>query len=84
MSRMCDICDKKPLSGKQIARRGIAKRSGGIGLKITGISTRRFLPNIQTIRCLVNGGTKTLRVCVKCIKAGKIQKAPKRTWVKPE
>ena len=83
MAKQCDICGKKPLSGKQIARRGIAKRSGGIGLKITGITIRRFHPNLQNVRAAVNGGVKTLRCCVKCIKAGKVQKAPKRTYVKP-
>ena len=83
MSRQCDVCGKKPLAGKQIARRGIAKRSGGIGLKITGITIRRFLPNLQNVRAFINGGVKSLRVCVKCLKAGKVRKAPKRDYVKP-
>lgn len=82
MARVCEICQKKPLAGKQIVRRGIAKKSGGIGLKITGITIRRFLPNLQNVRAMVNGGVRTMRVCVKCIKAGKIQKAPKRHYVK--
>jgi large subunit ribosomal protein L28 len=78
MARVCEICQKKPLAGRRIARRGIAKRSGGIGLKITGVSIRRFLPNLQTVRAFVNGGVRRMSVCVKCLKAGKIQKAPKR------
>lgn len=83
MARTCEICDKKPLAGKQIARRGISKKAGGIGLKITGITTRRFLPNLQTVRASINGGVKKIRVCVKCIKAGKVQKAPVRHYEKP-
>ena len=82
MARSCEICGKKPLSGKQIARRGIAKRSGGIGLKITGITIRRFHPNLQNVRAVVGGGVRVLRVCVKCLKAGKVRKAPKRNYVK--
>ena len=82
MARTCQICRKKPLSGNRIARRGIAKRSGGIGLKTTGITIRRFLPNLQAIRALVNGGVKRMKVCVKCIKAGKVRKAPRRHFVK--
>lgn len=78
MARTCECCGKKPLSGKRIARRGIAKRSGGIGLKITGITIRRFLPNLQRVRALVDGGVRTLRVCVKCLKAGKVRKPPPR------
>lgn len=83
MARVCDICGKKPLMGKTIARRGIAKKSGGIGLKTTGISIRRFLPNLQRVRVLVHGGIRTLRVCVKCIKAGKVQKAARRASQTP-
>ena len=78
MARICEICDKKPLTGKQVARRGISKKAGGIGLKTTGITTRRFLPNLQSIRASVNGGVRIVRVCTKCIKAGKVTKAPIR------
>ena len=78
MARICEICQKKPLMGKTIARRGISKKAGGIGLKTTGISIRRFLPNLQSVRALVNGGVRRIRICTKCLKAGKIQKAPPR------
>ncbi|RKY39178.1 MAG: 50S ribosomal protein L28, partial [Candidatus Omnitrophota bacterium] len=44
MSRICEICGKKPIAGRKIARRGLAKKKGGIGKKITGITSRRFLP----------------------------------------
>ncbi len=80
MARICEICAKKPLTGKQVARRGISKKAGGIGLKTTGITTRRFLPNLQSIRALVNGGVRVVRVCTKCIKAGKVVKAPVRRY----
>lgn len=66
--------------GKTIAKRGISKKAGGIGLKTTGVSTRRFLPNLQTVRAQINGGTKTVRVCTKCLKAGKVVKAPRRDY----
>lgn len=78
MARICAVCDKKPLTGKQIARRGISKKAGGIGLKTTGITTRRFLPNLQSVRALVNGGVRVIRVCTKCLKSGKVTKAPVR------
>ena len=80
MARICEICDKKPLTGKQVARRGISKKAGGIGLKTTGITTRRFLPNLQSIRASVNGGVRVVRACTKCIKAGKVVKAPIRKF----
>lgn len=84
MSRVCYYTGKKPHMGKKIARRGIAKKSGGIGLKTTGITTRRFLPNLQTVKIIENGTVKRVRVCAKYLKTGKVQKAPKRTWKKPE
>ena len=36
---------------------------------------RRFNPNLQRIRILVNGSAKRAYVCTRCLKAGKIQKA---------
>ncbi|NQT92679.1 MAG: 50S ribosomal protein L28 [Lentisphaerae bacterium] len=75
MSRVCDICGKGPRAGNTIVRRGLEKKKGGIGLHITGVSKRRFKPNIQKIRVSVNGGTSRRMVCAACIKAGKIQKA---------
>jgi large subunit ribosomal protein L28 len=70
--------------GKKIARRGIAKKSGGIGLKTTGITLRRFLPNLQTVKIIENGTVKKVRVTAKVLKRGLIVKAPKRTWKKGE
>ena len=84
MSRVCYFTEKKPHMGKKIARRGIAKKSGGIGLKTTGITTRRFIPNLQTVKIIENGTVKRVRVAASYIKTGKVIKAPKRTWKKPE
>ena len=70
--------------GKKIARRGIAKKAGGIGLKTTGITRRRFLPNLQTVKIIdENGQVRRVKVSAKYLKTGKVIKAPKRTW-KPE
>lgn len=75
MSKICFICGKKPSAGRTIARRGLAKKKGGVGKKITGITIRRFLPNLQNVRAVINGQTRHVRVCTKCIKAGKVIKA---------
>jgi large subunit ribosomal protein L28 len=75
MSRVCDICGKGAKTGNTIVRHGKAKREGGIGLHTTGITRRRFLPNLQRIRVLENGGVKRRTVCAACIKAGRVTKA---------
>ena len=81
MSRVCYFTGKKPRSGKHITRRGIAKKSGGIGLKTTGITTRRFLPNLQTVKIITENGTvKRVRVAASYLTSGKVKKAPKRNW----
>jgi large subunit ribosomal protein L28 len=72
---ICAICGKKPITGNSIARRGLAKRKGGVGIKITGITRRRFLPNLQKIRAILPGGSiKTVKVCVSCIQGRKVIK----------
>ena len=75
MARVCFICGKKTTAGRQIKRRGKAKKYGGVGQRITGVSKRRFLPNLQNVRAIVDGKTKRIRVCAKCLKKGKVQKA---------
>jgi len=75
MSMRCEICGKEPSFGNSISRRGMAKKKGGVGQKITGISRRLFRPNIQKIRVNVKGEIRRMRVCARCIKGGKIQKA---------
>ena len=83
MSRVCYFTGKKPRMGKRITTRGIAKKAGGIGLKTTGITLRRFLPNLQTVKIIENGTVKRVRVTAGYLTSGKVQKAPKRTWKKP-
>jgi len=76
MAKICAITGKRPTKGRIIHRKGIAKKSGGIGTHITAITPRIFRPNLQRIRVkLPNGGTKRMLVSVKALKAGLVQKA---------
>jgi large subunit ribosomal protein L28 len=75
MSGICKICGKKPSMGRSIKRRGMAKKKGGAGQKITGISHRMFKPNIQRVKIMTPQGKQYIFICVKCLKANKIQKA---------
>ena len=61
MSRVCEICGKGPSVGN---------------LHTTGITKRRFLPNLQTVRAADGkGNVRRMCVCTRCIKNGKVTKA---------
>ncbi|MFH2146147.1 MAG: 50S ribosomal protein L28 [Candidatus Omnitrophota bacterium] len=75
MSKFCEICGKGPVAGRTITRRGMPKKKGGVGRKTTGISKRRFLPNLQNIKIMLGGTRKTARVCTDCIRNGRVKKA---------
>ena len=74
----CAICGKKPVRGNQYARRGKAKYLGGVGRKPTGISRRTFKPNLQRIQVEQDGAVKRVRVCVQCIRSGRVRRPQKQ------
>jgi len=74
MARVCDICEKRTRVGGSIARRGLPKRKGGVGLKTTGHTKRKFFPNLQKIQVQQGKSVVRMRVCTRCIKSGRIQK----------
>ena len=78
MGMQCAICGKKPVLGNQYARRGKAKYLGGVGRKVTGISRRKFKPNLQHIRVQIGGIVRQMRVCVQCIRSGRAPRPQKR------
>jgi len=84
MARFCELTGKGPMKGSIIWRSGKAKKQGGIGTHITAITKRRFFPNLQRVKAVVNGEVRYIRVSASAIKKGLIVKAPKRTWKKDQ
>jgi large subunit ribosomal protein L28 len=80
MARKCAFTGKKTTFGRSIARRGKAKYLGGVGRKVTGITKRRFKPNIQKVRAVVDGRVRRIRVSAKAIRMGLVVKPPRRDW----
>ncbi len=80
MSRECYFTGKKTRAGQSIARRGKAKHLGGVGKKVTGVTKRKFKPNIQKVRAVVDGKICRIRVCAKAIRMGLVQKPAKRNY----
>ncbi|MDP7033651.1 MAG: 50S ribosomal protein L28 [Planctomycetota bacterium] len=73
MARRCEQTGKGTRSGKSIARRGLPKKKGGVGLNITGHTKRKFKPNIQKIRVLLpNGTVRRMKLAASVIKKGEI------------
>ena len=62
MSKRCEICDKSRVFGNQVS---FSHRK----------SRRSWSPNIQRVRAVVNGTTKRIDVCTKCLKSGKVERA---------
>ena len=60
--RQCAICGKAPSAGNSIVYRGMLKKKGGVGRKTVRVNLRRFLPNLQNIKILLNGAVKRTRV----------------------
>ncbi len=80
MSRVCRFTGKKTRSGRQIARKGKAKYLGGVGRKTTGITKRKFKPNIQRVRAVIDGKVCRISISAKAIRMGLLVKPQKRNY----
>jgi len=58
----CDLCQKKPKSGNNVSH-------------ANNKTKRVFNPNIQTVRAVVEGANKKIRVCTRCLRSGLVKKA---------
>lgn len=75
MSCVCEICGKGRIKARSIVRRGKAKREGGVGRKVTGITLRTQKPNLMRVKAIVDGSPRRIRVCTNCLKSGRVQRA---------
>ena len=62
MAKRCEVCGKGPVVGRRVSH-------------AHNVRPRRFEPNLQTVRALIDGGVKRVRVCTRCIRSQKIVKA---------
>ena len=74
MAKECFYLGKKVAKGNSVETRGKAKRLGGVGTKITGITRRKFKPNLQKVRAVVDGKVKRIWVSTQAIRMGLVQK----------
>ncbi|MBI2879240.1 MAG: 50S ribosomal protein L28, partial [Candidatus Rokubacteria bacterium] len=57
-----DLCGKGPVVGHRISH-------------AHNVSTRRWLPNLVSLRAVVHGQTRRVKVCTRCLRAGKVVRA---------
>jgi large subunit ribosomal protein L28 len=62
MARVCEICGKGPITGHNISH-------------ANNKTPRRWYPNLQRVRVVVNGVVRRIRVCAQCIKSNRVAKA---------
>jgi large subunit ribosomal protein L28 len=65
MARVCSVCSKGPTYGNRVSHANNKTR-------------RRWYPNLQTVRIMVDGQPRRKQVCTQCIKSNRITKAPRR------
>jgi len=63
MARICDVCGKRPGFGHNVSH-------------ANNKTNRRWYPNLQTVRVLVEGRPRRIRACTQCLKSNRVQKAP--------
>ncbi|NNM84891.1 MAG: 50S ribosomal protein L28 [Phycisphaerales bacterium] len=74
MPHVCHYTGRKTAIGRQCTYRGKAKYLGGVGIKITGRSSRKFKPNLQKVRVLIDGKPARVWASAKAIKSGLVTK----------
>ena len=60
--KACSVCGKGAQFGNRVSH-------------ANNRTKRRFEPNLQSVRAVVNGAARRVKVCTRCLKAGKITKA---------
>ena len=71
MAQRCDICGKGPQFGSRVSH-------------AHNVTNRRFNPNLQRLRAVVDGVQKRVKVCTRCLRSGKVQKpTPARKTTPP-
>jgi large subunit ribosomal protein L28 len=62
MAKSCEVCGKKPAVGRIVSH-------------AHNVRARRFEPNLQRVRAVVNGGIRRIRVCTRCLRSNRVVKA---------
>ena len=62
MSRICDICGKKSITGNNVSH-------------AHNKTKKTWFPNLQKVKIIDGGTTKSINICTRCIRSGAVTKA---------
>lgn len=62
MARVCDVCEKGKVFGNHISHS-------------VRHNKRTWLPNLRRVKVILNGTTKRINVCTRCLRSGKVERA---------
>ena len=68
MSRACEICGRKTVSGQNVPRKGLPKKKGGAGVHIGVRTKRKFRINLQSKSVERDGSKRKIRICTRCLR----------------
>jgi len=80
MPFVCHFTGRKSSFGKQRTWRGQAVKRGGFGLKPTGITRRKFRPNLKKVTALIDGRAQNVLASTRAIREGLVIKPLKRKY----
>jgi large subunit ribosomal protein L28 len=67
MAKRCEICDKGTATGRKISH-------------AHNVTSRTFEANLQKVRAWIDGRSRRVWACTRCIRSGRVQKPPVRSW----
>jgi len=71
MAKKCEICGKATTAGRQVSH-------------AHNVTTRTFEPNLRSVKAVIDGVVRTVRVCARCLRSGKVQRPPARKRILAE
>ncbi len=71
MAKQCEVCGKSTVTGRKVSH-------------AHNVTSRTWEPNLRSVKALIDGTVKRVRVCARCLRSGKVARPPVRTWTPAE
>jgi len=71
MAKQCEVCGKSTVTGRKVSH-------------AHHVTSRTWEPNLRSVKALIDGTVKRVRVCARCLRSGKVARPPVRTWTPAE